>query len=400
MPKETLEILPGLHWVGVKDWDRRMFDRLIPLPKGTSYNAYLIQGEGSTTLIDSVNPGFEDDLEKKISQLTNIKEIDYIVMNHAEPDHAHAIPYLLSRCGRAKVLTSKMGKKMAISQHHIPEDRIQIVSDQETIDLGGKTLRFIDAPWLHWPETMFTFYQERGILFPCDFFGCHLATSKFFDQEIGEQLANYAKSYFGEIMMPFRKRARRALDKLDELESSVGKLKMIAPSHGPIYKNPSIIINLYRKWTDGQVEKKVLIPYVSMWGSTERMAKVLIETIATQGVEVIPFNLSTGDLGDLAAELVDSAGIILGTPTMLGGAHPLIHNIAYVAKKLNPPVRYFGIIESHGWAPTAVKQLTGMLEDLDAELVGAVEILGSPTEDDLSEVVEFGKKFAEKISAL
>ncbi|MBS3814933.1 MAG: FprA family A-type flavoprotein, partial [Hadesarchaea archaeon] len=243
-----------------------MFDRLIPLPNGTSYNSYLIQGKEKTALIDSVNPGFEEELEEKIRQVIDPAEIDYLIMNHAEPDHAHAIPHILSLTDNGEVLATEKGKELAQSHHHIPEEKIQVVENQEKLELGGKTLKFIEAPWLHWPETMLTFYEEKGILFPCDFFGSHLATSKFYDEEVGEELVRLAKGYYGEIMMPFRKMIKNALDKIEGLN-----IEMIAPSHGPIYKNPENIVNLYREWAEGEVKEKVLVIYISMWGSTQEM---------------------------------------------------------------------------------------------------------------------------------
>ncbi|KXB07058.1 metallo-beta-lactamase [candidate division MSBL1 archaeon SCGC-AAA382C18] len=392
IPQETLQISPGAHWVGVKDWDRRMFDRLIPLPNGTSYNAYLVQGEKKTALIDSVNPGFEESLEKKVRKISDPEEIDYFIMNHAEPDHANAISNMLSLSKNGEVLTTGKGKELAHELHYIEEENIREVKDGETLNLGEKTLRFIKAPWLHWPETMLTFYEEEGILFPCDFFGSHLASGKFYDEEIGDEVYNYAKSYYGEIMMPFNKMVRQALDKIEDLD-----IEMIAPSHGPIHKNPERIIEHYRKWSEGEVKEKVLIIYISMWGSTEKLVKVLTETIASENVEIVPVNLATTGLGKIAGEIVDSAGIIIGTPTVLGGSHPKIHHVAYLAKKLNPPTDYLGVVESHGWSGGAVFQLTDMLGDMDAEVVGSVGVLGSPEDEDIRKVINFGKEFANKV---
>lgn len=391
-PRKTLQVAPGVHWVGVKDWDRRMFDRLIPLPNGTSYNSYLVQGEEKIALIDSVNPGFEETLEEKVRQITDPGEINYLIMNHAEPDHANALAKMLSLSEAGEILTTEKGKDLAQAIHHIDESDIRVVQDGETLDLGNKTLRFIKAPWLHWPETMLTYYEEEGILFPCDFFGSHLATGKFYDKEIGGKIIDYAKSYYGEIMMPFSKMVGQALDKLEDLD-----IEMIAPSHGPMYKNPDQIMESYRNWSEGVVKEKVLIIYVSMWGSTKKLAEVLAETIASENVEVVPVNLASTDLGKIAGEIVDSAGIIVGTPTVLGGAHPKIHHVVYLAKKLNPPTRYLGVIESHGWSGGAVTQISDMLKNMDAEIVGAVEVLGSPRDEDIRDVVDFGKKFAEKV---
>ncbi len=390
--KITLEISPGVHWVGVKDWDRRMFDRLIPLPNGTSYNSYLIQGNEKTVLVDTVNPGFEGELEEKVRQIVDPSEIDYIVMNHAEPDHANAILHMLSLTNGGKVLMTERGKELAQELHNITEDKIKAVEDGETLDLGGKTLKFIHAPWLHWPETMFTFYEEKGVLFPCDFFGSHYATSKFFDEQLGDELLNHARTYYGEIMMPFSKMVKQALDKIESLDISI-----IAPSHGPMYKNPETIIEAYESWSKGEVKKKVLVIYISMWGSTEKMANAVVDAITSEGVDAVPLNMATSDLSKIAAEIVDSSGIIIGTPTVLGGSHPMIHHVAYLARKLSPPTKFVGVIESYGWSGGATKQLSELLGNLDAETVGAVEVLGSPKEEDLEKIADLGRDIAKKV---
>lgn len=393
IPKNTVKIAPGVHWVGVKDWNRKMFDRLIPLPKGTSYNAYLIQGRKKTALVDTVNPGFEQDLEAKIRTIMDPGDIDYIIMNHAEPDHSNAITHILPLTQNGRVLTTKKGKEMVQSMYSIPDSKMETVTHKSTLDLGGKTLQFLSTPWLHWPETMVTFYEEEEILFPCDFLGSHLATSKFYADELGDRVIDYAKSYYGEIMMPFRPMVQKALKKLEELD-----IEIIAPSHGPIYRHPETILEEYRKWGRGDVKEKVLVVYISMWGNTEKMAKIVADTIASEKVEVEPFHLPTRGLDELAKELVDSAGVIIGTPTVLGGAHPNMFYATYLAKKLNPPTKYLGVLESHGWAGGAVQQLIDIVDDMDAEIVGSVESLGSPSEKTIEELIKFGRKFARKVA--
>lgn len=392
IPREVREISSGVYWVGVRDWERKFFDKLIPLPEGTSYNSYLIQGEKKTALVDTVNPGFEEYLEEKIRKITYPESLDYLIMNHAEPDHANGLSHMASVAEDAEVLATEKGKDMALSLFDVPEERFQVVEEGETIDLGDKTLEFIEAPWLHWPETMFTYLKEEGILFSCDFFGAHIATPKLYANEFGEDILKRAKDYFGEIMMPFRPRAKRALDKLEGYE-----VNTIAPSHGVIYRNPEKILAAHRSWTSSEVAEKVLIPYISMWGSTAEMVEVLTETIASAGVEAVPFEVSSQSLNTLAGELVDSAGIVLGTPTVMAGPHPQIIYIATLAKKLNPPTKYFGVVESHGWAGGAVKELSGLVDGMSGELLGAVEVKGSPEEDDLERVVELGEKFVEEI---
>ncbi|MGQ9597692.1 MAG: FprA family A-type flavoprotein [Thermoproteota archaeon] len=262
-------------------------------------------------------------------------------MNHAEPDHAGAIPHMMSMNAKAKLITTARGVKMAKVFYKVPEERIMTVRDQEVIDLDGKTLRFIEAPMLHWPETMFTYLEEHAILFSCDFFGSHLANG-LYDDEV-EDLLIHAQRYWGEIMMPFRSMAKKALEKIKDLE-----IEMIAPSHGPIYRNTENIRSVYERWADGQTKQKVLIIYVSMWKSTEKMIQSIADALASEGIEIALYDLTTSDIGYLAKDLVDSKAVVLGTPTVLGGAHPLVVYATYLVKALRPPFKFAAILGSYG----------------------------------------------------
>jgi len=384
------KISESVYWVGVRDWNRRLFDALIPLPKGTTYNAYLIIGESKNALIDTVNPGFEKELEEKIRQIIDPGDLDYVVMNHAEPDHAGAIPYVLSINRKAMLVTTNRGARMAQKFYNVAENRIKIVSDRETIDLGGKTLRFIEAPMLHWPETMFTHLQESRILFPCDFFGSHVA-KELYDEEL-EDLIVHAQRYFGEIMMPFRTMAEKALEKIKDLE-----IDMIAPSHGPVHKNTQRILEAYRKWTRGETKRKATIAYVTMWNSTEKMIRPIAETLASEGIEIALYNLPSADMGDLARDLVDSRAIVLGAPTVLNGAHPLAVYASYLVKALRPPIKLGVILSSYGWGGGAIKHIQEILGPLEMEVVGAMQVNGPPSENDIKQIIELGKTLAKKI---
>jgi len=388
--RNIAKISEDVYWVGAKDWNRRLFDALIPLPKGTTYNAYLIVGESKKALVDTVNPGFEKELEEKIRKLVDPSEIDYIIMNHAEPDHAGAIPYVMSINNKAKLVTSNKGAKMAQTFYKVPEERIIAVRDQETINLGNKTLRFIEAPMLHWPETMFTYLQENKILFPCDFFGSHIANG-LYDDEV-EDLMVYAQRYFGEIMMPFRIMGQRAMEKIKDLE-----IKMIAPSHGPIHRNPERILKAYKKWVNGETKQKAIIVYVTMWNSTEKMIRPIAETLASKGIEISLHNLNLADIGDVAKDLVDSKAIVLGAPTVLGGMHPLGVYATYLVKALRPPTKFGVILSSYGWGGGTVKHVQEILGPSKIEVVGAMEINGPPTENDVKQIIELGKTLAKKI---
>lgn len=384
------KIVEGVYWVGARDWNRRMFDALIPLPNGTTYNAYLIIGSNKKALIDTVNPGFEKELEDKVAQVVNPTDIDYVIMNHAEPDHAGSIPYIMALNTKAKLVTTAKGAKMAQIFYKVPEERIIAVRDGETLDLGGKTLQFIEAPMLHWPETMFTYLKENKILFPCDFFGSHAAKG-LYDDEI-EELLVFAQRYYGEIMMPFRVMGQKALEKIKDLPIDV-----IAPSHGPIHRNPARILNVYRNWSNGETKQKAIVVYVSMWGSTEKMIKPIVDTLTSEGIEVALYNLTVSDIGDVAKDLVDSRVIVLGAPTVLGGAHPLAVYVAYLVKALKPPAKFGAVLSSYGWGGGAIKNIQEVLGPSKLEIVGALEINGPPSEENIKQIVDLGKTIASKI---
>lgn len=384
-------ISDGVHWVGARDWDLRMFDALIPLPQGTTYNAYLVRGQ-RTALIDTVNPRFGDELLAKISAVMDPADIDHIIMNHAEPDHAGSLPLMLEKCPRATVVASERGARLASMYFGVPEDRLRIVKDGDALDLGGRTLRFVEAPWLHWPETMFTFLEEDRVLFPCDFFGSHTAKGLWDDQN--EELYAYAKRYFGQIMMPFRKQGQRGLEKARQLDPLI-----IAPSHGPVHRHPERIMDLYEKWTGGETRSKVIIVYVSMWTSTAKLVRTMSERLMADGVEVAVHELTGSDLGEIAKDLVDARGIVLGSPAFLGGLHPMASYAATLVKALRPPAKYAAVLSSSAWSGGAVKQAGEILGPTGMEIVGAVEIRGPPHEAEHRAAAELAAELAAKVKS-
>lgn len=386
----VLELSAGVFSVGVKDWNRRLFDSLIPLPQGTTYNSYIIKGKKKTALIDTVNPGFEENFIERINQVSDVKNIDFLIMNHAEPDHAGSIPAIMNENSKVKLITTEKGAKMAQTFFNVPPGRIKIVKGGEKLDLGDKNLQFIDAPWLHWPETMFTYLIEDKILFPCDFFGAHTAAG-IYDDDV-EELIPFAKRYYGEIMMPFNGMGAKAMEKIKDL-----KINIIAPSHGPIYRNPQKILDVYKKWTKGETEEKVIIVYVSMWKSTEKMINSITEKLLSKGIKVSKFDLSNADIGDVARELVDSRAIVLGVPTVLGGMHPLGIYVSYLVKALRPPLKYAVVLSSYGWGGGAIKQASEILGPTGLEVVGTHEINGPPKDVDYEKIDEFGEQLVKKI---
>lgn len=361
--------------VGVQDWQRWLFDELIPTPDGTSYNSYLIIGSEKTVLVDTVDPSKKEEFMDNLRRL-NVKRIDFIVSNHAEQDHSGTIPDILSIFPEAKVVTNEKCKSMLIDLLHISEERFHTIKDGETLSLGNKTLKFINTPWVHWPETMVTFLVEDKILFSCDFFGSHYASSPLFATE-DERILEDAKRYYAEIMMPFRTQIKKNLDIVEFLSPEI-----IAPSHGPVWKNPSFIINAYKEWISDKFRNIVLIPFVSMHGSTEKMVEYLSDCLIDHGIEVKQFPLPVTDIGDFAIELVDAPTIVIGAPTVLVGTHPLAIYAAYLVNALRPKLKFATVIGSYGWGGKVVEHIQAQLSGLKIEFLEPVLAKGSPRKED------------------
>lgn len=361
--------------VGALHWDRRIFDELIPLPEGTSYNCYIIKGTEKTALIDSVDPEKWHELEVNLCEL-GIKKLDYIITNHAEQDHSGSIPMLLEKFPDAIVVTNEKCKAFEMDHLHISENRFLVVKDNETLSLGNKTFRFLLTPWVHWPETMVTYLEEDNILFSCDFFGSHYAGSEMYAGE-NPTVVHGAKRYYAEIMMPFRTTVVKNIDKVTQFD-----IKMIAPSHGPIYDKPEIIIDAYRDWTSDKVKKEVLIPYVSMHGSTKILVDYLVDRLIKKGYTVKPFNLPVTDIGELAMSLVDASTIIIGSPMVLAGAHPAAVYSAFLANALRPKTKFVSIVGSYGWGGKMIDQLAGLISNLKVDIIEPVLVKGLPREED------------------
>ncbi len=369
---QARKIKDRLYWMGSVDWDSRLFDSLIPLPDGTSYNAYLIQGSEKTVLLDTVDPPMADEL---MAQLEGIPMIDYVVSQHAEQDHAGTILQVLEKYPGAKLISTPKAKGMLIDLLQIPDDAFITVGDGETLSLGDKTLQFIYTPWVHWPETMVTYLEEDKILFSCDFFGSHIATTDLFVSDEG-RVYEAAKRYYAEIMMPFRSVIKKNLEKLAPYD-----IEMIAPGHGQLYPRPALIIDAYRDWTLGAPRNTVVLPHVSMHASTQRMVDHLIGALVEKGVRVEPFNLAVTDIGKLAMALVDAATIVVGTPTVLAGPHPYAAYAAFLANALKPRTQFLSIIGSYGWGGKTVETLAGMIPNLKVKVLDPVLCKGLPSEE-------------------
>jgi flavorubredoxin len=382
-------LIPNIYAVGAIDFDVRLFDRLIPLPDGTSYNSYLIKGTEKTALLDTVDPTKTEVLIDNLSR-AGVKKLDYVIAHHAEQDHSGSLPDILSLYPDARVVTNPKCKCMLIDLLDIRDDKFITVDDGQVLSLGDKTLQFIYLPWVHWPETFATYLKEDKILFPCDFFGAHLATSSLF---VDDEAVVYesAKRYYAEIMMPFRRQINTNLAKLESIE-----IEVIAPSHGPVHNRPNFIVDAYRDWASDAVKNEVVLPYVSMHGSTAKMVSYFVNALIDRGITVKQFELSTVDIGKLAMALVDAATIVIGSPTVLIGPHPCVAYATFLANALRPKTKFASIIGSFGWGSKMVEQLTSMLPNLKAEILEPVIIKGVPGDADFIALVRLADEILAK----
>ncbi len=380
------EIKNSVYYCGLNDCERKIFDELIPLEHGTTYNSYLVKGSEKVALIDTMYPKKTDLYLKNLDE-NNITKVDYIIANHGEQDHSGSIPALLEKYPEAMVVTNAVCKNNIIEMLHVDESKIQVIKNDDELSLGDKTLRFMIAPGVHWPDTMFTYLVEDNLLCTCDFLGAHYT---FKEDEIfapdSKELEHSAKRYYAEIMMPFRGVCKKYTQQVKDLNPD-----MILPSHGPIYKNPKFILDLYTDWTADEGKNLVLLPYVSMYGSTEEMIDYLVEKLNAKGIKTEKFDIVTGDLGDLAMGLVDATAIILGSSMVLASPHPMAANVAYLANLLRPKAKIASFVGSYGWGGNLFGKLGEMLSGLKLDVIEPLLVKGKPDSNDfkkLDEMVE------------
>lgn len=374
---ELKKIKEGVYWAGAEDWDRRLFDSLIPLPDGTSYNAYIVKGRDKTALIDTVDPTKSKVL---LTFLDSLDKLDYIIAQHAEQDHSGTIPSVLKKFPAAKVVSTPKGKEFLIDLLEISPDAITTVADNDTLDLGGKTLEFLHTPWVHWPETMSTYLREDAVLFTCDLFGSHLASSDIYVEDFAK-VCEAAKRYYAEVMMPFRATIKKHMERFEKY-----KVDMIAPSHGPVHREPMCILDSHREWVSDKLSNTVVIPYATMHGSTEALVERLTDSLVEKGVFVERFNTAVTDAGKLAMSLVDAPTVVFGTPTILIGAHPFVMQAAFMVNALRPKVKHTSVIGSFGWGGKAVDQIVTAMAGTKAELIDPVMVKGRPKTADFENI--------------
>lgn len=384
------EIKKDIYWVGALDPDLAVFDGLLPLPTGTTYNSYLVQGSDKTALFDTVE---SDKFEELVANLEGIDKIDYVISHHAEQDHSGSIALVLEKYPEATLLCLQKNKEFLQDVMDIPDDRIQVVADGEEISLGNKTVRFMHFPWVHWPETAVTYIPEDKVLFPCDFLGSHHCFDDIF---AGENPAVYhgAHQYYVQIMMLYAKMSAKYLDRLAELD-----IDFICPSHGPTYDKPQIILDLYEEWMRGAPKNLALIAYVSTHGNTRVMAEYLAEAVKKRGVDVELYDLVGLPLNELAGRLTEPATIALGSSVIMGALHPVAVNTAFLLDRLKPKTQNVAVFGSYGWGPTPLKKAADLIPTWKVELLGPVICKGIPREQAYADLDALADAIADKHKA-
>jgi anaerobic nitric oxide reductase flavorubredoxin len=388
------KLTENIRCVGVVDWNLRDFHGYLTR-RGTTYNAYLISDE-KTALIDTVKQAFSSELLRNICEIVDPAKIDYIIVNHVEMDHSSSLPVIVKYTKNATIIASQRGKD-AIIEHYGADFNIQTVKTGDELKLGKRTLRFVEAPMLHWPDSMFTYVVEDKILMPNDAFGQHLATSQRFDDEVDEHvLMEEAKTYYANILMPFAPLITR---KIQEVVQMGIPITMIAPSHGIIWRSdPSKIIKAYSDWSASVSKNKVVIVYDTMWGSTDKMARAIAEGVASQGVDVKLLKLRTANRTEAMTEILDAKAVIVGSPTLNNGMFPTLGSFLTYAVGLKPKGKLWGFFGSYGWGGGAVRGMTEMAQKAGFEVhEPSIEVKYIPEQEDLKKCFELGQQIAAKI---
>jgi anaerobic nitric oxide reductase flavorubredoxin len=387
----------GIYWVGVIDWNIRDFHGYVT-NRGSTYNAYLIQDE-KTALIDTVKHTFSEELVRKIKDITPFEKIDYIIVNHVEMDHSSSLPVIAKLAKNARIFSSARGKDELIEHYGAEFERVETVKSGDTLSLGKKTLTFLEAPMLHWPDSMFTYLAEDKILMPNDAFGQHFASSERFDDEVDQHiLMEEATMYFANILMAL---SPLIIRKIQEVVAMKLPIEMIAPSHGIIWrKDPMKIVNAYLDWSTPKTKNKVVIVFDTMWNSTDKMARAIADGIAAEGVDVKILKLRSYAISEAMTELLDAKAVLVGSPTLNNGMFPTLSSFLTYAAGLKPKGKLWSFFGSYGWGGGAVRGMVKVAKEAGFDVLEpGIEVKFVPDEDDLKKCLEFGRMVAQKIKA-
>jgi flavorubredoxin len=392
---EKVELKKGIYWVGAIDWNIRDFHGY-STPYGTTYNAYLILDE-KNVLVDTVKAPFYLEMLGRISEIIDPSKIDVIVSNHVEMDHSGSLLQVAERIGNPTVITSERGRK-GLTKHYNNNKSLEFktVKSGETVSIGHRTLTFVEAPMLHWPDSMFSYIKEDQLLLPNDAFGQHFASCQRFEDEVGDEVMKHAAKYYANILWPL---APLILKKVDEVVKMGIPIDVIAPSHGLIWrKDPGRIIQAYVDWSQGKAENKILVIYDTMWGSTESMAKAILKGLIEEGAEARLLHLRSNHRSDIIEEMLEAKGILLGSPTLNNGMFPTMGDCLTYMRGLRPKGKVFGLFGSHGWGGGAIREMRRILEQEKFEIwEKELAIQFVPDAEESKNAIQFGKEFARKV---
>lgn len=393
-----LKIADGIYDVGVKDWNIRDFHGYSTY-RGTSYNAFLIVEDDQVVLIDTVKEPFTQQFMDNIRKVVDPKKIDFIISNHAEMDHSGALPKVLHQIGEdTPVYCSKMGERALCAHFNDKKINTRVVTPGTEMAIGKRTLAFMETRMLHWPDSMFTYLKEDGILFSSDAFGQHYASHENFDDEMDEGLFEHAKKYFANILLPFAPRVEKLLASVQEMGLT---LNMICPDHGILWRShPEKILERYAAWARQETREKVLVIYDTMWKSTEKMAKEIVDGVRSTGVEALPMHVRNWHRSDIMTELLDAKGLVVGSPTLNNGVFPtLCDTLAYI-KGLKPQGKLGAAFGSYGWSGEAVKLLNQELDTMGFErLDDGLRTLYVPDKEALTASYDYGVRIGNTVKA-
>jgi flavorubredoxin len=387
-----VELKKGIYWVGVIDWNIRDFHGY-STHQGSSYNAYLVVGE-KTALVDTVKAPFFTEMMGRIREVIAPEKIDYLIVNHVEMDHSGSLPLFKKAFPQVEVLCSSRAEG-ELKLHYEGEIPLHVVKTGATLDLGGKTLTFVEVPMVHWPDSMVTYVKEAKVLLPNDAFGQHIASTERFDDELGwDEIYPEAAKYYANIVMPYGPQVLKALEALQEIE-----IEIIGPSHGIIWRKyiPKIV-GTYGQWARGETVQKALVVYDTMWGSTESMAGAIYRGIVEEGVTAKLYRLGSSDKSDIVKELLEARGLVLGSPTLNNGIFPTVAAFSTYIKGLRPKGRIAAVFGSYGWGKgTMTKALATDLQAAGMEVMEELQVQFVPQGDDLKHCEELGRRLAQRI---
>jgi len=399
---DAVEIAPSTYWIGALDPDLRTFDIILKTANGTTYNSYCVRGTKGVAIIDTVKESHAEEFFTRLEQVTRYDEITTIVLNHLEPDHSGALPELMRRAPQAKLYFSAKAQLMLKALVKNTGLDFNIVQTGDTVDLGGRTLRFFSTPFLHWPDTQCTLVEEQNILFSGDVFGCHFCDARLFNDQVGDFRFSF-EYYYAHIMRPFREYVLEALELLEPLP-----LKIIAPAHGPVLRDtPHNYIQRYRQLASpllhnemGANNKSLLVFYISSYGNTARMAEAVAEGAEViDGVRVSLYDLQAG--GDLPfVDLIEEAdGLAFGSPTINGDAVKPVWDLLSSLAVIKVSDKLGAAFGSYGWSGEAINMIEDRLRGLKLRVpIKGVRARLIPTEEELDRCRDLGKQLAQHLT--